>query len=568
MAHRNPVEGNFHHAVQAHPFKHIAPRPVGDWLASNARWENFLLFFFILLIPLCFFYNLDVNPRPWHDEGSYLTLARTLVEDGVYAVRNSDGYQTFGAVQSVGPSVVLPVALSFKLLGVGLFQARLVAAIFSLLTLLCFFLAAQDLFDRPTALVAVLLVLCSPAVGFLLWGRQVLGEVPAFGFFLAGWLFLSKGTQSRKFILYLLSGLCFGLAIVTKNQYLITLLPTFVFLAILDVVYYRTRNYWHLMMLLAIAGLCYALWWVWQYTYFGPQVFNENAEKLSQLGVATTYVSFDKLVSSVRYLAGTGSGHLYLFWGIPAVVFACILSLRKNREGLVSAFLLIFPILWLAYEFVFSAPWSLYYLPPMSLLAIFVAGIVVILAREIARIGKDLFHETRQAGKEKTSISTRLILALGTLIALLSFGLWAGYELQTRIREQVLEKVGFFEPEIAAPLSFPEPHQIADYLKKNIPSEKVVETWERELGILTSQNFHYPDQSLLTDSYTTRVREGRPFYELGDEYFAQVKPDYLIIGWYGRHYELYDPQFLASHARLMTTIGQSDWRYEVYELNP
>src|SRR6476620_1475724 len=84
------------------------------------------------LLPILFFlifYNLGTNPRPWHDEGTYLDLARTLAEDGVYAVRNSDGYQTFGAIQSVGPTVIVPIALSFKLFGTGIIQGRAVTAI-------------------------------------------------------------------------------------------------------------------------------------------------------------------------------------------------------------------------------------------------------------------------------------------------------------------------------------------------------------------------------------------------------------------------------------------------------
>src|SRR5512141_3021366 len=77
-----------------------------------------------MLVALCFLalIHLDTTPRPWHDEGGSLSLAKTLAEDGVYAVRTSDGYQTFGFVQSVGPLVVLPIAASFRLFGAGLLQ--------------------------------------------------------------------------------------------------------------------------------------------------------------------------------------------------------------------------------------------------------------------------------------------------------------------------------------------------------------------------------------------------------------------------------------------------------------
>jgi 4-amino-4-deoxy-L-arabinose transferase-like glycosyltransferase len=190
-------------------------------LLGNGRWEIAILAALIVLAPFLAFHNLDTNPRPWHDEGSYLSLAKTLVQDGVYAVRSSEGYQTFGAAQSVGPTVLLPVALSFKLWGVGLLQGRVVAAVFLLLTLGIFFASGHTLFGRRTALFAVILLLASQAVGFLLYGRPAFGEVPALGFLLAGWFVWARGVRANRWWLYLLSGLLVGAAMVTKSQYVI-----------------------------------------------------------------------------------------------------------------------------------------------------------------------------------------------------------------------------------------------------------------------------------------------------------------------------------------------------------
>ena len=94
-----------------------AVRNITRWLSANKHAEKIILLGFIIGLPILVFYNLGINPRPWHDEGANLGLARTLAEDGVYASRNSDGYQTFGAVQSIGPTVVVPVAISHKLFG-------------------------------------------------------------------------------------------------------------------------------------------------------------------------------------------------------------------------------------------------------------------------------------------------------------------------------------------------------------------------------------------------------------------------------------------------------------------
>ena len=90
-------------------------RKLARWFLSSGRWETAVLIVLIVVAPFLTFYNREFNPRPWHDEGAFLSVPKTLVQDGVYATRSSDGYQTFGPVQSMGPTVLLPVALSFRL---------------------------------------------------------------------------------------------------------------------------------------------------------------------------------------------------------------------------------------------------------------------------------------------------------------------------------------------------------------------------------------------------------------------------------------------------------------------
>jgi hypothetical protein len=159
-----------------------------QWLLGNGRLERAALVLLIIVVPFLMFHNLELNPRPWHDEGTALSLSKTLAKDGVYAVRSLDDYQTFGAAQSVGPTILVPIAWSFKLFGVGLMQGRLVMAAFSLLTLALFYLCGVRLFGRQAALFAVFFMLASQGVGYFIYGRPVMGEVPALGLFLGGWL--------------------------------------------------------------------------------------------------------------------------------------------------------------------------------------------------------------------------------------------------------------------------------------------------------------------------------------------------------------------------------------------
>ncbi|MCC7353661.1 MAG: glycosyltransferase family 39 protein, partial [Anaerolineae bacterium] len=259
----------------------------GKAMLRVVSWDRIVLLVSIPFVVFLLFYNLEYNPRPWHDEGALLSVSRTLVEDGVYAGRSSDGYQTFGAVQSVGPTVLLPIALSFKLFGIGLVQGRVVVATYALLALALLYVVGQELFGRRIALVGVFLLLGSPAVAYLLLGRQVVGDAPALAFFLGGWLAWSRGIQTGRHQHYLIAGLLLGAAMVTKSQYILMGFGTLAILGLLDLVFYRQKKIGAFLIVGVVAGVCLVAWWGWQLAYYGTDTFRENAAKLSSLAAGT-----------------------------------------------------------------------------------------------------------------------------------------------------------------------------------------------------------------------------------------------------------------------------------------
>ena len=255
-----------------------------------ANW--IILVILVAGITFLAFYNLDINPRPWHDEGAAMTVAKTLANDGVYAVKNSDGYQTFGPIQSIGPTVLLPVALCFKVLGVGLFQGRVVAAVYLIVALLLFYIIGFQLFNKYAALISIFFLLSSPGAGILLFGREVLGDIPALACFLGGWLIWSKGVITQKSWFHLISGLLFGAAMVTKSQYILMGFGSIFLIVLLDLFYYKQGVYKYLIIIGIISFTCVAGWWIWQAAYFGLDTFKENLDKLSALAKSTTGLKY------------------------------------------------------------------------------------------------------------------------------------------------------------------------------------------------------------------------------------------------------------------------------------
>jgi hypothetical protein len=537
-----------------------------EWLSRRLVWKKILMLSLLGVAVFLVFYNLNYNPRPWHDEGSVLSLAKTLASEGVYAVRTSEGYQTLGPVQSVGPTVVLPVALSFKLNGVGLVQGRIVAAGYALLTLVVFYWCGQELFGRQSALISTVLLLGSPTAGFLMFGRQVLGEVPALGFFLAGWLAWARGIRGNRACLYPIAGLLMGLAMVTKAQYTIIGFGTLALLAVLDRLYYRQGNLGNLIVVGLTASVCVAVWWGWQFAYFGIDTFQENVGKMRQTTGSVTGFHLHTIVNALQFLLGS-SGPIYYFWALPALPYIGVLCTRRDRGSFALVFLLLFSCLWLGYFIFWIVPWPHYALPALTLAALFVGKLYSDLMRAFFSSWEDVWGKIRQFRPHRAFLSPQSLVSLGTLVALTTMGLLTINQLQKVVRTDVLDRVGQQTDAFRSVPQFQSPHQVAAFLKERVGTEEVIETWERELDILTDHRYHFPDQSLLASTHAAVYHNGPLDYSLTEHYFNAIRPSYVVVGWYSRLNQIYDIEFLVKHSDLLATIGQGDWRYDVYELH-
>jgi hypothetical protein len=535
-------------------------------LSQGAVWKKIVVLGLLGIAVFLVSYNLNYNPRPWHDEGSVLSLARTLTEEGVYAMRSLEGYQTLGPVQSVGPTVVLPVALSFKLSGVGLVQGRIVAAGYTLLTLVVFFWCSLELFGRQSALISSVLLLGSPTAGFLMFGRQVLGEVPALGFFLAGWLAWARGIRRNLAWLYPIAGLLMGLAMVTKAQYIIMGFGTLALLAVLDLFYYQQGNLGNLIVVGLTASACVAAWWGWQLAYFGIDAFQENVGKMRQNMDSATGFHLHTTVMALQALLGS-SGPIYYFWALPALPYVGVLCAGRDGRSFALVFLLLFSCLWLGYFIFWTIPWPHYALPALTLVALFVGKLYSDLARAFFSSWEGVWREIRQFGPHGAFLSPQSLVSLGTLVALTTMGLLTINQLQKIVRTDVLDKVGHQTEAFRSVPQFQSPHQVAAFLKERVGTEEVIETWERELSILTDHRYHFPDQSLLALTHAAVYHNGPRDYSLAEDYFNTIRPSYVVVGWYSRLNQIYDMDFLVKHSDLLTTIGQGDWRYDVYELH-
>lgn len=60
---------------------------------------------------------------------------------------------------------------------------------------------------------------------------------------------------------------------------------------------------------------------------------------------------------------------------------------------------------------------------------------------------------------------------------------------------------------------------------------------------------------------------GERHFILGANYFEQIRPAFVVEGWYPRFNQIYDVDYLQTHGALVATVGDGVWRYDVYKLS-
>jgi protoporphyrinogen oxidase/4-amino-4-deoxy-L-arabinose transferase-like glycosyltransferase len=518
-------------------------------LSSVTKAAGAILAAFALsAVAIALFIGLSDRPHPVQDEGAIMLVAKTWAQDGVMATRTSEGYETFGAIQSVGPTLLAPVALAFKLFGVGIEQGRAVAATMSLATAAAMLGLGWQLFGWRSGLLTLCFLVASPTVGFIGHGRQVLGEVPALGFLAAGagvWARASASSAdrdpgARAIWRSLLAGLLIGAAMVTKPQYVAVTFASLALCATLALVYYGRQHLKAITSIGVTAALCVAGWHLWQRASFGAELYAENAAKLRDLARLSYGLDPRVTIASATMLLGSSGGaagasasqsdHLYFFAGPVALVYALARCRKDRPAAIVCCFLLAFAVIWLTAFLLF--------MPPVPR---FVLGAVAICALFVAHLWDDIIATIAQRDRA-VATAAAAIVALSLV-----------YSLQRTVHAALPDTHDTLTP-------------LASFLQHEISPDSVIETWDREVGVALSSRryaFHYPDQSWLGPANAAAFRGAPRFAPLGEAYFTRHRVAYVVLGWYARFSHIYDEPWLAAYGSRVATIGTGDFRYEV-----
>lgn len=168
-----------------------------------------------------------LHKYPWTapDELYHLVVARNLGVHHAYASGNPVvGFNYFDHYDSVGVTVLAPIALAFKAVSVSISTARfIIATTFVLLALGVFTFVRRHWGARSACVSVVMLTLSS---GSVYLGRSLYGEVPALMFFVWCMVCWDRTLQGNRTNVWgFATGLLWGCAVLAKSFMLLSAFP-------------------------------------------------------------------------------------------------------------------------------------------------------------------------------------------------------------------------------------------------------------------------------------------------------------------------------------------------------
>lgn len=491
-----------------------------------------------LIVLLSGMIDLEGLPSLWWDEGWTLCVARTWLERGHYGCLLAGEPASSALAGSF--SVVAPVALSFRLFGIGIWQGRIVGLLFTAAALVLFSYLVRQLYNRTLAIATLLVLLLLPTrevIHPLLIGRQVLGEMPAIFYLLAGYtcFFLAQQRSSP----FLLPAIGFwGIALRTKAQ----VEPFWLISLLVPLVLVLYKRQWRPAMLITLGvfgslGASSPLRWGQQLLLAGHTLPFPPMQGLTDTHIVV--LASGARLSALRLALTSGLPTLI---GLGYATWLWSRNLRQQRQinapEIVQLMLLVLSGGWFAWFILLSPSWPRYACPPIFFSSPFIAALLHDLT--------DGFRFSSVAKTVSSFFTARLFSQqnLRTLCTLLLFA---------RIGYSFIGPLRYLGSDTSV-------LQVAHLLNTATPPDSLVETYDAELFFLLDRPYHYPPPQIHVD-LIRRPLLRHPVPIVYDPLAAN--PDYLVVGSLSRTWHLYEPLLATGAFRPLHDFG----RYQIYQRN-
>ena len=430
--------------------------------------------------------------------------------------------------------VTASVALSFAVFGVGILQGRLVAVLFTLAALALIYELARRFYNRSVA-IATLLVLIFMSnqveINPLIAGRQILGEIPALCFLLAGYLCF---ILAEKRVLVFLPGAIgfWALALFTKVQVQPFWAVAMVLPAGLMLFQRRWRSAAMFVAALILSAVLYQSW-IYLFARIVPTMSVSGLTRV----IALVWVEQTRvfvLTDILRYGIPTLFGLCWATWRILRYK-----NQLQTHADIVRFSVLVFAGSWFVWYVTLSPAWVRYIFPAVFFGSIFVAAMLDDWTNHF-NVARTIEH----AGTALKKLRFRM-QNLTALAAIILIAMSAGQTLTMLYGAYVVNP----DDSINDTLRF---------LNTATPHNALIETYETELFFLLQRRYHYPPDQVHVDL----IRRNSLGERVKIDYDPlDANPDYLVVGPQSKFWDFYDPYLDTGAFRSIWKNG----RYEIFE---
>ena len=461
-----------------------------------------------------------------------MSVARNWVEQGHYG-RLLDGKPVARGLEAAFP-VTGSIALSFLLFGVGIYQARLVAVLFTLAALVLLYELTRRFYNLSIAiatLIVLVLLTGNVEINPLIVGRQVLAETPALFFLLAA-SFCFILAENRSF-LYLLAAICFwSLALVTKLQ----VQPFWAASLLVPIMLLLLQRKWKLAGFLATGFVGSIALFLWFQNLFLQTVPTSSISGLTHV-IALALNRHTRLTVLAETLEFGIPSMLGLGWALWSFLKSD--NKLQNHTDVIHLSILVLAGSWFAWYEILSIGWPRYLFPAAFLGSPFLAAMLYDWTNKFS-----LTYTIERSAYLLKSLHFRQA-SLAALAAILLIVMSLGRTLTILYGAYVVNADSSVK-------------NVIHFLNTKTPPNALIETYESELFCFLERRYHYPPDQVHVE-LIRKNSFGEPVKINYDPLAAD--PDYLVLGRQNRFWEFYDPYLKTGAFRLLQTYSI----YQIYE---
>jgi len=472
------------------------------------------------------------------DEGYRLVFPKNLVLHGKYALLTSDGFGPFAGgggsgTVSTGATLILPIALAFRVLGVTLWSARLIMALYFVVCAISLYVCVRFLYEDRVALLASLLFLfAGPTwLNTVVMGRWVYGEVPALAFLFLGssiWFASLEDTNLRRLIA---ASICFALAGMTKDIFAIIIIASLISVFLVDRLLSKSVKLQHVV-IPSLLCLVSVIAWQVLLSILTSDLAGQDDGLLAAVGYTVFAFAPQRWSGSLKYLAEHG----FILWAVPALAHTILAALnqRNSSDSCRQLFFPFFVIIWMMWYVIASIGWPRYAYPGWAVSSILVGKFLYDMATAF---------KSKWAFTNAPFRSLKPLLKLGHLPVLCLILILILYPAQNTIKRIVQGD------NHAA-------HDFAHYIETELPQNSLIASAEWEIDFLTNRPYLHHPRSFQT----AHIRHHQLGYPLvGQPYNVDVyNPDYVIDGPYNKGTDFISKDFIRNKGQLLFSIGEYD----------